>query len=396
MGILHHSFMSRFLAMAFFCLSLLAPQYALSKTKDPTNIRKERNNLFKEKKNILKEKNGIVQEKKKKAEKLNVPEILKSTADLKDTLFNQELVIPTFNQSIMRHPDKQNKYIELYLLPTRDSSTLEYRNNKKKFEALYNQHIPLLTQDKNAPTRIPKIVHQIWLGGEVPEEFVLWMSTWMNMEGWEYKLWRDSDVEKFSLHNKELYENAKDYGEKADILRYEILFQEGGLYVDVDFENVRPDLFDQLNKSFDFYAGLEPMEHRQPVNSPIVGNAIIASIPGHPILEKVIVDMNSHYNQNETKWAVVVTGPVHFTKKINDYIQLPDEKYINIILPPTFFFPLTHSEVRKNVRNNFLKFIKPETAGIHYWSGSWIEEEEEQKQQPKPRKKSPRYRNWFT
>lgn len=391
MGILEHLFMSRFLAMAFFCLSLLAPQYVLSKTKDPASIHKERSNLIKEKRNILKEK-------KKKAEKLNVPEILKSTEDLKVTLFNQELVIPKFNQSLMRHPERQNKYNELYLFPVSSSSALEYRNNKKKFEALYNKNISFLAQDKDAPSRIPKIVHQIWLGGEVPEDYILWMSTWMNMEGWEYKLWRDRDVEKFSLHNRELYENAKDYGEKADILRYEILFREGGLYVDVDFENVNPELFNQLNKAFDFYAGLEPMEHRQPVNSPIVGNAIIASIPGHPILERVILDMNSHYNQNETKWAVVATGPVYFTKKINEYIRLPDETYINIILPPTFFFPLTHSEVRTNVRNNFLKFIKPETAAIHYWSGSWIEEEEKEKLKqlkPKPQKKSTRYRNWF-
>lgn len=391
MGILQHSCislcMSRFFAMTFLCLSLLAPQYLLSKPKDPSSIRKEKNNLFKEKNNIPKE--------KKKTEKLNIPEILKSTADLKDTLFNQEFVIPQFNQSIMRHSEKQNKYVELYLVPTRSSSVLEYRGNKKKFEALYNKNISLLTQDKNAPTRIPKVVHQIWLGGEVPEEYIIWMSTWMNMEGWEYKLWRDSDVEKFSLHNRELYNNAKDYGEKADILRYEILYREGGLYVDVDFENVNPGLFDRFNQSFDFYAGIEPMEHRQPVNSPIVGNAIIASIPGHPILERVIVDMNSHYNQNETKWAVVATGPVHFTKKINEYIRIPDEKYINIILPPTFFFPITHSEARTNVRNNFLKFMKPETAAIHYWSGSWIEEEEVQKPQSKPKKSSSRYRNWF-
>lgn len=40
----------------------------------------------------------------------------------------------------------------------------------------------------------------------------------------------------FKLKNVEALKCAKNYGEKSDILRYEILCQFGGIYVDCDFE----------------------------------------------------------------------------------------------------------------------------------------------------------------
>lgn len=40
------------------------------------------------------------------------------------------------------------------------------------------------------------------------------------------------------------FDAAKNYGEKSDILRYEILFVYGGVYADVDVECLQP--FDAL------------------------------------------------------------------------------------------------------------------------------------------------------
>lgn len=400
MRILQRLFLSRFLVMAIFCFSISAPQYVLSKSRFPTKGHGEW-----QKKNTLNKTEATANKpkgKQKKAEKLDPKGILKNKAGLEavDKPLHQELTFPTFDQSLIRHPEKQNQFDKTYKIRTNLQKVIEFRQAKKSFESLYNKSQIYLTHDKSAPARIPKIVHQIWLGSEVPKKFSSWMSSWANMQGWEYKLWTDKDVVNFPLHNRDLYDNAKDYGEKADILRYEILYREGGLYTDVDFENINTELFDLLNCSFDFYAGLEPMEHRQPINSLLVGNAIFASIPGHPLLERVIVDMNVHYNQHGTEWAVVATGPVYFTQKFHEYNQLPDANYRNIILPPTFLFPLTYSEVRDNLKDNLTKFIKLETGAIHYWSGSWIEEEDQKQPRPKPKsnskKKIPdRRRNWF-
>lgn len=289
-----------------------------------------------------------------------------------------ELIFPDFDQSLMRHGRSKKSYHKLYTYLTDDPHLLEMRKVKNEFKNIYDKYRVKFKSDLSAPPRIPKIVHQIWLGSEVPEKFHLWMKTWMklNLHGWEYKLWTDKEVANFPLHNQELYDQAKSYGEKSDILRYEILYHQGGLYIDVDFENKNSLLFTKLNNSYDFYVGFEPIEHKQPsISSPLIGNAVIASIPGHPILENVILDMDAHYQKHSDEWAVVTTGPIYFTKKIIEYNRSEKSiKYNNIFLPTTFFFPLTYSDIRSSrFQENLKKLIKPETAAIHYWSGSWLE-----------------------
>ncbi|MBA3815672.1 MAG: hypothetical protein H0X29_03970 [Parachlamydiaceae bacterium] len=387
--------LSRVLNMAFFWIFLLSPQYVLPQSK--IDYQTDSDNIIEKLKSNENDKETLkvslkkVKDNHKITEKLKSKEIVKEPGADQYSL-HEELKFPKFNHSFMRTSENQAKYDRLYTLPTIQKKILELRQFKKKFETLYNKNQKYLIRDKNAPNRIPKIVHQIWLGSDVPEKFALWMSTWANMQGWEYKLWTDVEADQFPLYNRDLYEKAKGYGEKSDILRYEILFNHGGLYVDVDFKNINTQIFDQFNQSYDFYVGLEPMEHRQPINSPLIGNAIMASIPGHPLMEKVILEMDLHYTQNETSWAVVTTGPVYLTKQFHEYNQSQDNKYINIVLPPTFFFPLSYSDVRDNLNNSLGKFIKPETAAIHFWSGSWIENEieGEVKPIPQPRKKKKR------
>lgn len=293
------------------------------------------------------------------------------------SMYSENFIFPDFDQSFMRHGKSKSLYQRLYLMKTHKRDLNELRKTKNNFKVIYNENKLHFTTDKDAPARIPKVVHQIWLGSAVPEKFHNWMNSW-KMQGWVYKLWTDKEVAKFHLHNQDLYDNAKDYGEKSDILRYEILYKEGGLYIDVDFENINPALFDNLNKSYDFYAGFEPMEHRQPINSPLIGNALMASVQGHPLLHKVIYDMKAHYRTNKRQWAVICTGPVYLTDTVIQYNERPHQGYTNIFLPPTFFFPLTFSECRKNLEAN-LRQLKPETGAIHYWSGSWLSKDRKKK-----------------
>merc|ERR1712070_1358542 len=84
---------------------------------------------------------------------------------------------------------------------------------------------------------IPRIIHQVWIGGELPHRFQRLAASWKRLHpDWEYKLWTDSDVKGLRLRNRELFERAKNPGQKSDILRLEVLYQYGGLYVDTDFE----------------------------------------------------------------------------------------------------------------------------------------------------------------
>ena len=64
----------------------------------------------------------------------------------------------------------------------------------KILEKLYNHHLSL----PPTKTRIPKIIHQIWLGGALPQKYYAMQKTWQEHHpDWEYRLWTDADLPTF-------------------------------------------------------------------------------------------------------------------------------------------------------------------------------------------------------
>lgn len=96
---------------------------------------------------------------------------------------------------------------------------------------------------------IPKVIHQIWLGDkEIPSAYREWSRSWRRLHPkWEFVLWTDDSLSNFewaSPANRALFGMARNYGERSDILRLEVLHRFGGVCVDFDFEAIRA--FDAL------------------------------------------------------------------------------------------------------------------------------------------------------
>jgi mannosyltransferase OCH1-like enzyme len=72
------------------------------------------------------------------------------------------------------------------------------------------------------------------------------------------------------------------------------LYRFGGLYVDTDFELLQPEKLDSLHKACDFYCGLTPLD----CQAFLINNAIIGSIPGHPILKACITSLKEETSRN--------------------------------------------------------------------------------------------------
>jgi mannosyltransferase OCH1-like enzyme len=86
---------------------------------------------------------------------------------------------------------------------------------------------------------IPKIIHQVWVGGEMPrslKENTKGIKA-MNPE-FKYKLWTNKDLKTFNLGH--LLEEALHPVFACDIFRLKILEKFGGLYLDVDYQPVVP------------------------------------------------------------------------------------------------------------------------------------------------------------
>ena len=110
---------------------------------------------------------------------------------------------------------------------------------------------------------IPRKIHYCWFGrGQMPELAQKCIATWHEyMPDWEYKLWNEDGFDVSSVaYTKEAYEAGK-FAFVSDYVRLFALCNEGGLYLDVDFEVFKP--FDEL-LHYKAFAGFEGSK-RKPV-----------------------------------------------------------------------------------------------------------------------------------
>ena len=86
---------------------------------------------------------------------------------------------------------------------------------------------------------IPKVFHRVWLGGEMPVQFEAFGRAWLEMNpGWTMQTWDESVIE--TLDNRANCEKARTYSEKSDFIRHEVLVRHGGVYIDTDFQPLKP------------------------------------------------------------------------------------------------------------------------------------------------------------
>ena len=101
---------------------------------------------------------------------------------------------------------------------------------------------------------IPKIIHQTWKTKNLPVDFKNYSSAWKNLHPtWDYRLYDDNDclfiVKKYFPQFLDTYLNLPIPVMKADMFRYMIIYQFGGLYADIDAEALKS--FDDLIKKGD-------------------------------------------------------------------------------------------------------------------------------------------------
>lgn len=226
------------------------------------------------------------------------------------------------------------------------------------FKELYNR-FNITTLVINETPKIPKIIHQIWLGKDIPEEFKKFQLSWQKFHpDWEYRLWTDKDVKNLPMINSHFFNESYNYGEKSDIMRYEILYEYGGVYVDFDFECLRP--LDILHHTCDFYTGIQPLDS----DYIQLGVAIIGARPGHPIIKHCIDTVKDDWN-NE-KGPMARTGAIHFTRSF--LTQAGKDNSIDIPFPAMFFYPLGSKEYG----DDYTAWLAAGAFAIHHWAKTWL------------------------
>lgn len=217
--------------------------------------------------------------------------------------------------------------------------------------------------------RIPKIIHQIWLGSELPQKYYKLCQTWRAFHpDWEYKLWTDKEIQDFGLANQAQYDAAVNYGEKSDIARYEIICRYGGVYIDTDFECIQS--FDAIHQCCDFYAGISGCNE----NLVYIANGLIGAYPEHPVLQaciKRLPQYDSKKNQHNNEAILNRSGPEHFFRCIFDVVPSCNDR--SVIFPANYFYPWPWYYKDRQTEVQARSWIRPETFALHYWHCSWQE-----------------------
>lgn len=227
------------------------------------------------------------------------------------------------------------------------------------FKKIYDENNFSVTEQSN-DLKIPKIIHQIWLGSPVPESFKALQQSWIENHmgrNWMYKLWTDEDVAEMELYNQEFYDATDNYGVKSDILRWEILYNFGGVYVDMDYECLRA--LDDFHYTYDFYTALQPLD----TFFVQLGAALFGTRPKHPILKHCIETIKDDWH---LQGAPKKTGPVHFTKSFYKCAGMDGNK--DIAFPAFYFYPLGCQETDGN-RNGW---TASGAYAVHWWAKSWM------------------------
>jgi len=248
----------------------------------------------------------------------------------------------------------------------------------KVLEDNYNKYYLNFSGDRTP--KIPKKIHQIWIGSDLPIKYLRLIRAWIDKHpDWEYKLWTDRDVESFGMVNKKLFDTIDNKGLKSDIFRYEIIYRHGGMYLDTDFKCIKS--FDDL-LYLDFFSGSGFTAH------PCAFTGLFATYAGNPLLLKIINALTPKIATPPRNYGEMMKmiGSDFFSEIIMEYITETQEKAV--IFPKNYFYPFP-SDLRDDYNiqkawdlSKVNSYIKDVTYCVHLWFTSWqwqtqyIEEEE--------------------
>ena len=174
--------------------------------------------------------------------------------------------------------------------------TKEDFENLHFFKTLFEQNIPLLKAEYKK-YKIPQVIHFIWVGPKpFPRESVENIKSWIiHNPDWKVKFWTDRErplphpameqrlIKDFTfLKLAQCYHKSDNYGEKSDLLRLEILYQEGGIYADHDVKCLHS--FDTCSEAYDLFCGLEMPYQTSLPSSVLPTNNLLGAKAGHPVL----------------------------------------------------------------------------------------------------------------
>ena len=264
---------------------------------------------------------------------------------------------------------------------------------------------------------ISKILHQTWKKNKVEEIYKNYIMSWLEKnQDWSYSF-TTNELNRIFMETKfpeflEMFDNYKSEIQRADAVRYFLLYEYGGIYADIDFEALKSmnTFLDENIHASDgtgikhgCIVGQEPFEHAHILYNKkrLICNAIMMSCPKHPFWLIVFQELMLRKNIK----TVRATGPKMLSAALNKYEELLKHSnngvgnYLTLpsvyVPSPYLFYPNfddANSNHRKNCRNEYRNASinraiaceklestnyqndpkrRESAVAIHHWAHTW-------------------------
>lgn len=187
-----------------------------------------------------------------------------------------------------------------------------------------------------------------------------WWREWGQLHPrWELVTYRDPlDPRQFPL-TRGCWPNCTNGAQLAGLVRLEVLWHHGGVYVDSDVQPLRN--IGPLLQCEAFAAWEDPR---------CVPDAVLGAIAHHPAIRECIELATERCSAGEDAWR---TGPGVTTE------VLPGRDDV-LLLPPGALYPYHYTEKHRATEDHA---ANPWAYAVHHWHGSWLTPEQRAAQAPK-------------
>ena len=205
---------------------------------------------------------------------------------------------------------------------------------------------------------IPKVIHYIWLGGKpLPKIAEKCIESWKKFcPNYEIKKWDETNlnIDKYQFA-KDAYESKK-YAFVSDVFRTEILFNEGGIYFDIDVELIKE--IKEIIKDYDCVMGFETSNLLNP-------GLFIASKKSNQDLKNILkIYEETKFDINK---LMDLTVCEIFTKYYESKGLIREDKTQKVentkFYTSEYFSPINVITNKKKITKN--------THSIHWYNASW-------------------------
>ena len=249
------------------------------------------------------------------------------------------------------------------------------------------------SKSNNSSNKIPRIFHQTYKDLEIPAKYAYPLGSLgahhnigsrLSASGatsrgreYEYVFWSDLSIMEFIASYYPdyvaLFEGYTHPLERADAIRYFIMYEFGGIYANFDMEVRRP-LDSLIERGYSCILGEEPPIQTKwlyDINRSVF-NALMLCAPRHPFF-RLVIDSLREFQQSVRSSRDTITfktGPYFLQQVVARYMQADAQRTLQcardplcrsdclLLAAPQVFFPVVDSFSAQHLQNDCIYFLR--------------------------------------